>query len=58
MTNKFKCCICFKEFEGYGNNPEPVLKKGRCCDECNAKWVIPIREFLAKRNKEKKNEHK
>lgn len=37
------CCICGKEFSGYGNNPDPVKKQGRCCDECNNKKVIPAR---------------
>ena len=37
-----KCVICGKEFDGYGNNAEPV-KPGICCDECNAKQVIPAR---------------
>ena len=39
------CCICGKEFVGYGNNPEPVKphSSGRCCDECNATKVIPKR---------------
>ena len=34
-----KCCLCSVEFEGYGNNAEP-LKKGLCCDKCNAEKVI------------------
>jgi len=31
------CVICEREFEGYGNNPEPLEKfeNGRCCDSCN-----------------------
>ena len=36
------CCICGEEYEGYGNNAEPY-KEGRCCDECNKKFVIPDR---------------
>ena len=36
------CCICGEEYEGYGNNAEPY-KEGRCCDECNMKFVIPNR---------------
>lgn len=45
---KHVCCICGKEFEGYGNNPEPVkpFDEGRCCDECNANAVIPKRMEL------------
>lgn len=39
------CCICGKEFEGWGNNPYPVTKgeNDRCCDICNARYVIPAR---------------
>ena len=37
------CVICGKEFEGYGNNPEPVKDHGQCCDECNLTYVIPAR---------------
>ena len=44
------CCICGKEFEGYGNNPAPYKNTGVCCDECNARYVIPARiERLHKR---------
>lgn len=42
MKKKFICCICGKECEGYGNNPDPLRKQGRCCDECN-KEVIKAR---------------
>lgn len=49
------CCICGKEFDGYGNNPYPVKDKGCCCDECNANAVIPARigilQTLDNRNK-------
>lgn len=40
-----KCCICGKEFEGYGNNPYPLAdgEDKRCCDECNWAYVIPAR---------------
>jgi hypothetical protein len=40
--NKKVCCICGKEFEGWGNNAQPV-KDGVCCDECNRSEVIPAR---------------
>lgn len=45
---KNKCCICGRDFEGYGNNPAPVIDdpKKRCCDECNEAVVIRAR-FLA-----------
>lgn len=37
---KKKCCICNKDFIGYGNNPWPLKEKGLCCDECNKKVVL------------------
>ena len=40
---KHKCCICGKVFTGYGNNPDPVKKNGRCCDDCDNRYVIPAR---------------
>lgn len=40
---KQKCCLCGEEFEGYGNNPEPLVSEGSCCDRCNAEKVIPAR---------------
>lgn len=39
----FACSICKREIKGqYSNNARPVTD-GRCCDECNAKVVIPAR---------------
>lgn len=52
-NDKHVCCICGKEFEGWGNNPYPVVKEedARCCDDCNAMYVIPARlEALAERD--------
>ena len=45
MAQKQKCCICGKEFEGWGNNLWPVNNDpdARCCDECNYNVVIPER---------------
>ena len=40
---EYTCCICGDEFEGYGNNPAPYKKSGKCCDACNRKFVIPAR---------------
>lgn len=42
---EFKCCICGGTFEGYGNNPWPVVndEDARCCDVCNALEVVPER---------------
>jgi len=52
--SKFKCCLCDKEVEGYGNNPRPLPIKNendQCCDECNQTKVIPARiELLIKKN--------
>ena len=36
---KYTCCICGKEFVGWGNNPDPIKKSGRCCDACNNKVI-------------------
>ena len=55
MKEEHICCICGKEFKGYGNNPYPVNKEegARCCDECNDKVVIPARiEALNSRKEE------
>ena len=41
--NKFVCCICGENSEGYGNNPAPYKDHGKCCDNCNLKFVIPAR---------------
>lgn len=41
---KFKCSLCGKECEGFGNNPEPLKRfRERCCDECNSNKVVPER---------------
>jgi hypothetical protein len=49
---KFKCCLCDKEVEGFGNNPDPLPvnhEDDECCDECNLEKVIPARiELLLK----------
>jgi len=37
------CSICNKDFEGFGNNAQPV-NDGRCCDVCNV-MVIKRRLF-------------
>ena len=41
MTN---CSICKEDFDGFGNNAEPV-NDGRCCDLCNEVFVIRRRIF-------------
>lgn len=42
-NEKQVCCICGKEFEGFGNNPDPYKRRGCCCDQCNRDYVIPSR---------------
>ena len=37
------CCICGKEYEGYGDNPFPVKEEGCCCQSCNYSVVVPER---------------
>ena len=42
-----KCVICGREFDGFGNNPNPIVdcaaEEGRCCDSCNWRFVVPMR---------------
>ena len=35
-----KCSICNEDFEGFGNNPNPISTTGRCCDNCNYDVII------------------
>lgn len=63
-----KCVICQQPCEpwprirgeepprGYGNNPWPVRRKGRCCDECNARFVIPLRIVMLNKEGSTPNE--
>ena len=44
----FTCCLCGHKFEGYGNNAEPLVEYGICCDTCNVTKVIPARIKLIK----------
>ena len=41
---KHICSICSEEFEGYGNNAQPV-NDGICCDDCNRRVVLPLRIY-------------
>ena len=54
----FKCCICGKEVDGWGNNPWPVKEDGECCDDCNNNEVIPARILHMYKNKKPKKEIK
>ena len=51
VNNTQICSICGKEYDGYGNNAEPI-NDGRCCDECNLSKVIPARLGLMKESLE------
>ncbi len=43
MNNKI-CSICKKPLSEYGNNPAPFHGEV-CCDDCNAKYVLPLRIY-------------
>lgn len=45
IKNGKLCCLCCTPIVGYGNNPYPVEKEEgvKCCDACNAMYVIPAR---------------
>jgi len=46
MAERHTCCICHREFEGWGNNPAPLPEEDgnpTCCDDCNENFVIPAR---------------
>lgn len=51
-----KCCFCGNEIVGYGNSPRPIVVRGKCCDECNIKIIVPYRFFqhLAEKENAKK----
>ena len=53
-----KCCICGCKFEGFGNNPAPVVKGGCavCCEFCNDTVVIPARIKQMLENKKRGTE--
>lgn len=57
------CCICKKEFHGWGNNPYGAIRTKQdgtvemlenfsatdmCCGECNTTYVIPGRIYRMK----------
>lgn len=52
MNRKYTCCICGQEFEGIGNNAEPVMN-GVCCTHCNSKAVLPLRLYYTMDNPRK-----
>jgi hypothetical protein len=36
------CSICGEPYRGDGNDAGPV-RAGSCCDDCNVRYVIPVR---------------
>lgn len=42
------CSICKKPFSEYGNNPAPFHGEA-CCDDCNVKYVLPLRIYQGTR---------
>ena len=39
-----KCCICKGWLSNeWGNNPQPIKKRGKCCEKCNHDKVLPAR---------------
>jgi len=58
MENEVKkCCICGREFTGWGNNPYPISENldDTCCDECNSMYVIPAKivQLYSRKEEEK-----
>ena len=53
------CILCECEFEGHGNNPEPLapFSYGVCCDDCNKKVIEARISQLARKGKIEDCEH-
>ena len=45
MEKEYRVCsLCRERFYGYGHNPEPIKRfEERCCDDCNARYVLQAR---------------
>ena len=54
-----ECVLCKESIVGFGNNPQPVADKGKCCDRCNGIYVIPLRvySFMAWKKEEEKKKN-
>lgn len=52
MANSVEiCCICGQTMLlNESHNAEPVVEKGRCCEACNKKVVLPYRFGLLMNN--------
>lgn len=40
---KIKCCLCNKKVNEFGNNAEPLITNGICCNQCDMEKVLPAR---------------
>jgi hypothetical protein len=55
IYSDMRCSICGTSFTRGGHNPWPIVKDPdkRCCDDCNAKVVVPERiKRIMKRKRE------
>ena len=47
LPKQYKCVLCNYSYDDYGNNPQPLSDKGRCCSSCNQK-VLMVRKYRIK----------
>ena len=47
MKTGKQCSICGDVITGWGNNPEPFNGES-CCDDCDERFVIPVRMCLGR----------
>jgi hypothetical protein len=36
-----RCCLCACTLPDHGHSPEPLISRGRCCDSCHQRRVLP-----------------
>jgi hypothetical protein len=51
----FQCVICLDTYGGFGNNPAPLRKEGRCCDLCHQLVIAHRVKKMRQRSKEGEN---
>ena len=49
------CILCDQPIRGFGNNAQPIAN-GRCCDDCNRAFVIPVRIMRLARRIDRREE--
>lgn len=63
MEQTYICVLCKKQQTGIGNNLYPMfndrprIRNKHCCDDCNIKFVIPMR-FEVMKEKQNKDDSK